>query len=49
LYIIDMIKLGDGFKNYTRTQIGIYFFLFGYSVGALFVILLPDILSLLGF
>ncbi len=35
-----MNKLGEGFKNYSRTQIGIFWFLIGVSIGSIIVLLL---------
>ncbi len=35
-----MIKLGEGFKNFSRIQIGIFWFLIGVSIGSIIVTLL---------
>ena len=35
-----MNKLGEGFKNYSRTQIGIFWFLIGVSIGSIIVLFL---------
>ena len=35
-----MNNLGDGFKNFNRTQIGIFWFLIGVSIGSFIVIFL---------
>jgi len=35
-----MSKLGEGFKNFSRTQIGIFWFLIGVSIGSIIVTLL---------
>jgi len=39
-YIWYMNKLGEGFKNFSRTQIGIFWFFIGVSIGCIIVTLL---------
>lgn len=34
-----MNKIGNGFKNFNRTQIGIFAFLIGLSIGCMLVML----------
>ena len=35
-----MIKLGNGFKNYSRFQLGLFWFLIGFSLGGTFMVLM---------
>ena len=35
-----MKKIGSGFKNFSRTQLGLFWFLIGFSLGIIFVITL---------
>ena len=35
-----MNKFGDGFKKFTRIQIGLFWFLIGFSLGGIFMMLM---------